>query len=259
MDCTRRRILELAVLPAAMGPLPFHNVRCQKTYPSHLQGVCTGGRDSIYWCFTDVLVKTNARGEVLKELPVRSHHGDLCHLQGRIYVAVNFGLFNDPGKRADSWVYVYDAEDLSLQAKHQTPEMVYGAGGIAHHEGRFTVVGGLPEGFEENYVCQYDAEFHFLARHVLRSGYTLKGIQTAAFNDGHWWLGCYGAPKILLKASRDFRSVRRFEFDCSLGITPAGPGVFLVARGACSKERGCTGQLLLAGADEDKGLVIRAG
>ncbi|MEN6537128.1 MAG: hypothetical protein ABFD89_25960 [Bryobacteraceae bacterium] len=266
MNTNRRVFLGLAAVPAAnaiqtalakQGELRFHNVACPGGYPGHLQGVCTNERDAIYWPFTEVLVKTDAEGKILKTLQVRSHHGDLCYHDGKIYVAVNFGLFNDAQKRADSWVYVYDAGDLSLFSKHAVPELVYGAGGMAYRKGRFFVVGGLPEGFEENYVYEYDRKFRFIKRHVVKSGYTYLGIQTAAYSDGYWWFGCYGEPKILLKVSEDFSTVRRFEFDCSLGIVPVAKNTFLIAKGRGSRKQGHSAELLLADADEQKGLVVR--
>lgn len=238
-------------------PPAFHAARCAGTYPQHLQGVCTDERESIFWCFTTRLVKTDCTGKVSRQIDVASHHGDLCFQGGKVYAAVNLGKFNEADGRADSWVYAYNAGDLSLLAKHKTPELVFGAGGIAHHSGRFIVVGGLPAGANENNVYEYDADFKFVKQHRLNTGYTLKGIQTAAFADGQWWFGCYGDPKILLKADASWQSGQRFEFDCSLGIVPLGGGKFLVARGTSSKEKGCTGQLVLAEADDKSGLRLR--
>jgi hypothetical protein len=240
-------------LPAAE---PISGVKCEGTYNIHLQGVCTNERDAIYWCFTDTLVKTDFSGTVLKKIPVGNHHGDLCHAEGKIYVAVNFGKFNDPQQRADSWVYVYDAETLRELAKHKVPELVYGAGGMAHHAGKFLVVGGLPGDLEENYVYEYDPEFRFVKRHVLPSGQTRLGIQTAEFAHGKWWFGCYGSPQILLVANEELTTVERYEFECSLGIVAQSDGSFLVARGRCSKETGCVGELVKAQPDSRHGLVI---
>src|SRR5690242_11007540 len=109
----------------------FQPVACEGAYPHHLQGVCTNENDSIYWSFTTKLVKTDRTGKVVKVVDVANHHGDLCFHEGKIYVAVNFGKFNDSKGNADSWVYVYDASDLSLLAKYRTPEVFHGAGGIA--------------------------------------------------------------------------------------------------------------------------------
>jgi len=139
----------LASGPATAGDGLFKNITCEGTYSKHLQGICTDDKDSIFWCFTDVLVKTDQEGRVVKKIPVASHHGDLCHHDGKVYVAVNLGQFNSPDGKANSWVYVYRAADLSEVARHRTPEVIYGAGGMAYHDRRFIVIGGLPIGVEE--------------------------------------------------------------------------------------------------------------
>ena len=243
----------------------FQPVACEGAYPHHLQGVCTNEKDSIYWSFTTKLVKTDRTGTIDKVVDVANHHGDLCFHGGKIYVAVNLGKFNDPKGNADSWVYVYDARDLSLSAKHKAPEVFYGAGGIASQEGRFLVVGGLPDDINENFLYEYDPDFKFVKKHTLPSGHTHLGIQTAAFADGHWWFGCYGKPKsddasatppILLKADTALKNVERFEFNCSLGIVPTGDGNFLVARGGSTKEKGHTGRLVPAVSDNEHGLKL---
>ncbi|MBT4694520.1 MAG: hypothetical protein HOB73_14370, partial [Planctomycetaceae bacterium] len=69
---------------------------CEGRYKHHLQGVCRDGQGSLFWSFTTALVKSDAEGKVVKKIEVASHHGDLCHVAGRIYVAVNYGKFNDP-------------------------------------------------------------------------------------------------------------------------------------------------------------------
>ncbi len=260
MNFTRRSFLgsSLVTTVFAANQGNFSNVRIAGKYPLHLQGVCTNHRDRIYWSFTDALVTTDLKGNVLTKTAGPNHLGDLCYKDGKLYVAVNLGLFNDPQKRADSWVYVYKASDLTLLERHKTPEAVYGAGGIAEHQDRFMVVGGLPEGFEENYLFEYDRNFKFIRKHTLHSGYTRMGIQTAAFSDHHWWFGCYGAPEVLLKADKDLRTVQRYEFSCSLGIVPIAPRTFLIAKGACVKGEGCSAELVIADADEMKGLSIRS-
>ena len=233
----------------------FSNVKCDGTYRHHLQGICTNDRDAIYWCFTTALVKTDATGKVQKQIPVGNHHGDLCHVDGRIYVAVNFGRFNDPKGNADSWVYVYDADDLSLVAKHKTQEVFHGAGGIGFRNGHFFVVGGLPDAVNENYVYEYDDEFMFVKKHVIKGGHTRLGIQTAAFANDRWWFGCYGDPKMLLVTDADFKMKGRYEFDCSLGIVGLPDGRFLSASGRCEKDEGCWGSARLAEADDSRGLT----
>ncbi len=223
---------------------PFHAVRCDGNYPGHLQGVCTNERDALYWSFTTVLVKTDAEGQVLKKIDVANHHGDLCFVDGKLYVAVNLGQFNQPAGRAKSWVYEYDAETLAELARHEAPEVVHGAGGIAYRDGRFFVVGGLPPGIDENYVYQYDGAFQFQKRHVLDSGYTLMGIQTAAFADGAFWFGCYGNPRMLLKTDANLKLAGKWPLDASLGIVAAADGKLLVARGSRAPGGGNGGALM---------------
>ena len=234
----------------------FHAVPCEGTYPHHLQGICTNERDAIYWSFTTTLVKTDRQGKVLQKIPVASHHGDICFDDGKIYVAVNLGKFNDAAGRADSWVYVYDAGDLSFLKKHEVQQVFHGAGGIGIRNGQFFVVGGLPEGVNENYVYQYDQDFRFVKKHVINSGYTLMGIQTATFADGQWWFGCYGKPQVMLKTDESFRLLGKYEFDCSLGIVGLSEGRFLVARGRSQVGKGCSGRVMLAHTEPDKGLVV---
>ena len=233
---------------------PFHNAECEGTYRHHLQGICTNDKGAIYWSFTTTLVKTDTSGKVVKKIEVGNHHGDLCHHDGKIYVAVNFGRFNDPKGNADSWVYVYDADDLSLITKHETQEVFHGAGGIGYRDGRVFVVGGLPDGVKENYVYEYDSDFQFVKKHVVKSGHTLLGIQTAAFVHGKWWFGCYGDPQILLVTGADFNMLGRYEFDCSLGIVGLPKDQLLSASGRCEKEKGCNGNARLVVPDDKTGL-----
>src|SRR3569833_1507051 len=149
-------------------------VTCDGFYKQHLQGVCADA-DAIYWCFTTRLVKPNREGKVLKDIEVATHHGDLCHHGGKLYVAVNLGKFNEPEGKADSWVYVYQSSDLSFVARYATPEVVHGAGGMEYREGKFLIVGGLPADISENYVYEYDSQIRFVQRHSLASGPTDKG------------------------------------------------------------------------------------
>jgi hypothetical protein len=246
--------LLLALMAVARGE-EFRPVACEGTYSHHLQGICVD-KDAIYWCFTTQLVKTDLGGKVLRKVAVANHHGDLCLHDGRVYVAVNLGKFNDPQGKADSWVYVYQSDTLELVAKHETQEVFHGAGGIGWREGRFFVIGGLPDGVEENYVYEYDADFHFQRKHVIQSGHTHLGIQTAAFAQGRWWFGCYGEPRILLVTDANFKLVGRYEYDCSLGIVGLPDGQFLSASGKRGSTGGHTGQARIAVADEQQGLRL---
>ncbi len=252
-------LIALALIPPAVVPPAVHadqptSVDCEGRYRHHLQGICAGG-DHLFWSFTTTLVKTDSAGKLIQKIPVANHHGDLCFRDGKVYVAVNLGRFNDPQGNADSWIYVYDADTLEELARHEVQQVVYGAGGIGHRDGRFFVVGGLPDAIDENYVYEYDDQFKFIKRHVIRSGHTHLGIQTATFAHGRWWFGCYGSPAILLVTDAAFDLIGRYEFDCSLGIEEASGGRLLSAAGKCSRAAGCSGGIRVAAPDSQRGLV----
>lgn len=219
-------LLAVMLPPGALSAA--ERVTCEGRYPQHLQGICLDD-SAIFWCFTTQLVKTDLRGKIIQQIPVANHHGDLCHFDGKVYVAVNLGEFNQPAGKADSWVYSYRAADLTLLSKHATPEVVHGAGGIGARHGRFYVVGGLPEEVPENYVYEYDEEFHFQKRHVIASGHTDLGIQTATFANDRWYFGCYGKPEVLLVTDAEFRLIRRVEFNGSYGIAVRSRGGLVAA------------------------------
>ncbi|MBG90125.1 MAG: hypothetical protein CMO80_24950 [Verrucomicrobiales bacterium] len=208
---------------AGQSSQPLPTIRCEGDYRHHLQGVCFDSKGDIYWSFTTALVKTDSTGKKIKQVEVVYHHGDLCYVGDRIYIAVNLGPFNHPDGKADSWVYVYD-RDLKFLSKHRTPEVIYGAGGMDSDRGRFFVIGGLPESHQQNYVYEYDREFKFIKRHEISSGQTRLGIQAAALIDNQWWFGCYGSPRETLRTDANFKMLDRYEFDCAYGIAadPAG-------------------------------------
>lgn len=206
----------------------FRECRSDGRYKGHLQGIATNGKDRIYWSWTTRIAVTDTSGKLLREIEADSHQGDLCWLDGRLYIAVNRGKFNRAEGLANNWIYVFDAESLEELARHPVPEVKHGAGGIAFHDGRFIVVGGLPEGFEENYLYEYDREFRFQKRHVLKSGYTRLGIQTVARVGDGWLFGCYGEPSVVLRADDNLQFTDKWEFNASLGISPLADSRVLI-------------------------------
>lgn len=244
-------------LPAAQA---FRAAKCEGVQYRHIQGVTTNGRDAIYWSWTEALMKTDRDGKILAQVEVESHAGDLTFHAGKLYVAFNFGAFNQPPGAADSWVIVYDGETLQELERHAVPEVVHGAGGMAYHAGRFVIVGGLPEGVAENYLYVYDDQFNFISRHVLPTGYTRLGIQTIEYAAGAWWIGCHGAaqdqPRVLLRTDEAFQLNGRWDFSAELGIAWIGDGRFLVARNQGSRSRGYHGWVEVARIDPEHGLVV---
>ena len=213
--------------------------------PTHLQGITTDKTDAIYWSFSCEIVKTDLEGNTLKSIftAPEGHYGDLTYHDGKIYVAVNFGAFNQESG-ADSWVYVYDANDLSLLSTHEVQELVHGAGGMAYHDGRFIIVGGLPGGYTENYAYEYDTNFQFIQRHTIPSGYTLLGIQTVCYHNGYWWYGCCPvsgwefSDYVLLKTDESFQLVGKYYYYCTEGINGLSGDKFLIGRITSPRHRG---------------------
>jgi hypothetical protein len=243
----------LFLMASSVQAADWKAVNCEGHYRHHLQGVCVSG-EHIYWSFTTTLVKSDVAGKVLKTIEVANHHGDMCAADGKLYVAVNLGKFNQPPGKADSWVYVYDADSLAELARHETQEAVHGAGGMGVRDGKFYIVGGLPEGYEENYVFEYDAAFRFQKKHVIPSGYTRLGIQTATFANDRWYFGCYG--NVLLITDADFKLLGRYDYNCSLGIEPLPGGRFFSATGKNHPGMGHTGTVHIAVPDAKQGLKI---
>jgi glycerophosphoryl diester phosphodiesterase len=221
----------------------LETVFCDGTYRQHLQGVCIDDQGNIFWSWTDKLVKTNAKGEILASVAAPSHQGDLCVNGGMLYVAVNLGKFNQSDHSADSWIFIYDSKDLREIKRIPVPELVYGAGGMAHLNGKFFVVGGLPVGEQDNSVYEYDREFKFQKRHFLKSGYTKMGIQTIAYGNKTWWLGCYGDSPVTLQLNENFSLTAKHDIDMSLGVDFLGNGALIVAKNVRSSLRGHTGYL----------------
>ena len=60
----------------------------------------------------------------------------------------------------------------------------------------------------------------------------------------------------MLKTDESFRLLGKYEFDCSLGIVGLSEGRFLVARGRSQVGKGCSGRVMLAHSEPDKGLVV---
>lgn len=208
-------------------------INCDGGYKDHVQGLDTDGTN-LYWSFASTLVKTDRRGRVLKAVPVDYHCGDPCWAEGRLYVPYGGGSWNREIGDAESknYIRVYDSE-LNFVRQYHVPELVYGAGCIAWHDGKFFVAGGLPDGRKDNPVYEYDRDFRMLSRHTVEAK-SLLGIQTIKFADGSWWLGCYGkSENFCVRTDADFRIQKIYPYATTVGIVPLGTAgndpLFLVA------------------------------
>ena len=236
----------------------FHDVECEGEYRHHLQGICTNDTDSIFWSFTTTLVKTDLHGKVAKQIEVANHHGDLCFHDGKLYVAVNLGQASTIQTampiHGSMFTTLTTLKELCPSTRLQ--EVFHGAGGIGKLERPLLSSWAVClMDFQENYVYEYDGEFKFVKKHVVKSGHTHLGIQTATYAYGKWMFGCYGNPKTLLVTDANFNMVGRHEFDCSLGIVRF-PGGILSAIGRCVDGKGCTGSAELAYYNTEAGMRL---
>jgi hypothetical protein len=260
--CARSAWPTAPLTPAALAPtevpplglaMPLRGL-----YQQHVQGLDVYG-NFVYWSLNDSLLKTDLDGRIQVQVPVKSHHGDLCVSDGRLLVAVNFTEFDNPSGGADSWLYVYSLDGLTLLQSLPIPEVRFGAGGVGCGDGRIIVVGGLPAGQTHNVIYEYTTGLRLISERKLEGGYSVQGIQTATFGDSHWWFGAYGGA--LFKVSRNFSTVSRFSFDASFGISAAASGLYYVLPSRSPTASGLWGNQVarLAKPDPTNGLRIMDG
>ena len=235
-----------ALAHAGVAELPAE-IKCEGNYGGHLQGTDARGTN-IWWSFTKKIVRTDLSGRVLASCDAPSHQGDLCVKGDTLYVAVNRGRFNTE-TNGNSFVYSFDA--MTLKQKKVWPlDMPMGAGGMTWKDDRFYVVGGLTPTRRCNYVHEYDKDFNLVKRHVLNSGYTVLGIQTATFMDGEFLFGIYGGrgnPGGILRCSPDFKSLRRYTGGGSVGFAKINGRIYTGSTPSMKNEkRSWTGSLNLS-------------
>lgn len=231
-----------ALVCSAASPVPADRVDCPGAYGGHLQGLATDGA-AVYWSFTKQIVKTDLAGKLLAVQEAPSHQGDLCVKDGVVYVAVNRGRFNHE-TGAVSEVTAYEAATLKPIRTWPLPEMPHGAGGMTWRGDRFFVVGGLPASHECNYVYEYTPDFKLVRRHDLPTGFTLMGIQTAAYEEGRFLFGIYGDkgnPSGVLVVADDLKTWTRYTGPGNVGILRFGGRYYVGGTGRDPKTKGNTG------------------
>ena len=119
-------------------------------------------------------------------------------------------------------------------------------------------MGGLPDETEVNYVYEYTADFTFEKKHVVQSGHTHLGIQTACFAHDRWWFGCYGDPRVLLVTDAEFRMKGKYELDCAYGVERFGDDQLWVAADRLVPDSGHQAMLQAATPDNKLGYRIES-
>ena len=203
-------------------------IDCSGNYSGHLQGIATDGI-SIYWSFSEHVVRTDLSGKLLAKVKIPFHGGDPCWYAGRLYVPIgeHFNSEAPKGKAAKNLIYVFD-QRLKLVRKYRLPGFKYGAGGVAAYKGHFFVAGGRPADLHGNTVWEYSANFKKLRRHELAFD-SEAGIQTINRAFGKWYFGCYGTDGCAVVADDGFKIVERVKPPLNVGMIPlAREGLVLV-------------------------------
>ncbi len=204
----------------SISTLSAEGFQCEGEYPQHLQGFASDS-EAVYWSFTNVLVKTDRTGKIIKKIDVPSHHGDCCVLDGKLYIATHLGW---PSKGRTSWIYVYNCADLSFITRVAIPEFDYrGVDGITFHDGYFYVCIGKdpddPTPF--NLILKTDKEFKIIQK-IEVPGKTTYGVQAFTWANGSFWLGTYSNLGTI-QCDADLKVVAQHKIDASTGIYELPP------------------------------------
>ena len=182
--------LSLVFLPT----LSAKEIQCEGEYPGHLQGFASDG-EFIFWSFTTWLVQTDLDGKIVKKIPVPSHYGDCCVVDGKLYVSVALGW---PAKEVTHWTFVHDCKTLDLLEKIP---MEQGGDGIT-------------------FIRRID-NLGYLERFTV-PGKTNYGIQAFAWANGSFWCGRYSSERTA-QCSPDFKVQTSQPIDVSTGVYEIPP------------------------------------
>jgi len=199
-------------------------------YAGHLQGLSCD-ENAIYWSFTDRILKTDWNGKEIAEVPIDSHSGDCCLVNGKLYFSV---LLRDRKKVAqkggNSWIYVMST-DLKLLKTIPVPE-AKNPDGITWLDGTFYIASDVVghDLHSSNPIICYDENFKFKKRYILKTGAdTRYGVQTMTTYKDQLLISNYSSKPTFL-ISKDCNVLKQFTIDGSTGIHPVPEKI---AEGKC--------------------------
>ena len=195
-------------------------ITCPGMHTNHLQGI-TILDGKIYWSHTTKIICTDMQGKFINMVDAPYHQGDLCAVDGKIYVGVNHKKFNKLNK-AENYVYVFD-KNLNFIEKIKIDEMLCGLGGMEYHNGSFYLVGGADPIEPTFRIGKYSKDFKLEKMYYIPVGKSRLGVQTICFGYGKFWLGVYqlkGANEGLWEMDTDFKIVKKHNLGGAVGIVP---------------------------------------
>lgn len=228
---------KIIFLPAVLcGTLLYSAgmVRCDFKHDKHLQGVASDG-SALYWVFTDVIVKSDPDGKVLKKVPLHrmpgtAHHGgDPCFADGKLFVPYSGSGFNKylNGRPNSNFIQQYN-RDLEFEKSFPVPELEFGAGAVAMHNGSFFVAGGRPGKLPGNTIYEYDRDFKLKKKHELAFS-SKKGIQSLTTDGINWYFGVYASPGTTFVTDMNFAVCGKWNISCAVGLLHLSDGKKLKA------------------------------
>ena len=220
-------------------PLPASGIiPLEGEYRGHLQDVWYDGKGVIYWAHTQVLLKTDLNGRIIKRKDVEGHHAGIEVKDGKVYVAVCPMQSKTKGKTTPSCRVVigeFDAETLDL-IKYHTTDIVDRAGSLAILEDGTFVVGCLrPQDIEKSQVRFHhlDRDFKLIRSYVHDKVPVRLGIEVIKRKGDSLYLNMYGYPSTVI-LDRDFKEIGRLSRNGSMGLVFSGDEVW-VGRGKRDK------------------------
>lgn len=161
----------------------YQDLSFPTAYKNHLQGITIDDVGFIYASLTTELVKMDVTGNIVLDVKVPNHHGDLKYRNGLVYVAVNLSdQFNGDGQ-CDNWVYIYYADTLKLYNKIKINELPNGIGSLAANESGdiFFLAGGKKWSEHFTDLGVYDQNFKLIElKHVaVESSYGIQAMEVS--------------------------------------------------------------------------------
>lgn len=186
---------------------------CQAEATLHLQGVDSDG-EYIFWSFTNLMFKTDLKGNVLSRIEVPSHHGDCCVHDGKLYVSVDLRT-KRPYER---FIYVYDTKKLDYLERIELTTFSDGPDGIVFVDGHFYIAEGKakndPQPF--SWIFQFTSDFKLVKKFKI-PGIMHYGIQAMTFAHGDFWLGTY-SKEGSYRADKDLNIISKGMPGMSVGV-----------------------------------------
>lgn len=264
----------------------FHPLLTVGKYPLHLQGIAVSGNKTLYFSFTNRLIKTDPDGNILIDAEVKGGHlGDITWHCGKIYGT----LLGEPrtGDPWDAWtsfqILVFD-ESLQLLEKIDLPlvQQYYRSktNGICGIDG--ITFGRVPGGqtrmmiacaikdenatrhYQEDILLQYRTDGTYETEYYIPTGYNIFGTQNLSYEEdsGNWWITAY-APEAdwhskdtLYCISPDLKTiVGRWPFLSPYGFVPLGNRKYLCTENIRGADNYHTAVVRLCRFDPATGMV----